>query len=130
MPVISFREFAPVPLATLLCAGLLGWLEPSAPAPDLTAAYRQAEASSGRTPADQIRLALWCEARGLTAERVRHLTLAVLADPTNATARGLAGLVARDGRWSAPDTVARGVRTDPATAALLVEHDEKRSRTP
>ena len=120
-----------MPLVTLICAGLLGWTDDTTPpVPDVTAAYRQAEASSGRTPADQIRLALWCEARGLTAERVRHLTLAVLADPTNATARGLAGLVARDGRWVRPDTVARTVQDDPARLALLAEYDEKRSQTP
>ena len=120
-----------MPLATLLCAGLLGWSEPSVPPdPDVNAAYRQIEASSGRTTDDQVRLALWCESHGLTAERVRHLALAVLADPTNATARGLAGLVARDGRWVVPVAVEAGIQTDPATSALLAEYDQRRSQTP
>ena len=90
----------------------------------------QAKATAGRTAADQVHLALWCEAHGLTAERVRHLAQAVLADPANATARGLLGLVARDGRWVAPQEVAQTVRQDDTTTALLSEYDLKRSKTP
>ena len=119
-----------MPLVALVCLGWLGWADGAPPIRDVAAEYQQAKAAAGRTPADQIRLALWCEAHGLTAERLRHLALAALADPTNATARGLAGLVARDGRWVAPDAVARTVRTDPATTALLAEYDLRRSKTP
>jgi hypothetical protein len=34
-----------------------------------------------RDPAAHVRLALWCEAHGLKAEKLRHLALAVLIDP-------------------------------------------------
>jgi len=123
-----------MPLVALVCASLLGLADDvNPPASDnvaVAAEYRQAKAASGRTPEDQVRLALWCEAHGLTAERMRHLALALLADPANATARGLSGLVARDGRWVAPDSVAQAVRTDPVTAALLDEYDTRRSKTP
>ena len=117
-------------LIALVCASLLGLADAPSPATDVAAEYQRIKANSGRTPDDQVRLALWCEAHGLTAERMRHLTLAVLADPTNATARGLAGLVARNGSWIAPDTVAQTVRTDAATAARLADYDLKRSQTP
>ena len=116
-----------MPLSALVCASLLG-LANGTPPP--TADYQQIKAASGRTPADQVRLALWCEAHGMTAERLRHLALAALADPTNTTARGLAGLVARNGRWVAPDSVAQTVRADAATTALLAKYDQKRSKTP
>ena len=93
-----------MPLAALVCAGfgLLGMGDDPAPSRDVPADYPQVRAAAGRSPAEQVRLALWCEAHGLSAERARHLTLALLADPGNAMARGLAGLGARDGRWVAP----------------------------
>ena len=119
-----------MPLAALVCFGLLGMADGSTPPPDVAAAYEQAKASAGRLPGDQVRLALWCESHGLTVERARHLTLALLADPTNTAARGLAGLVARDGRWVAPDRVAETVQTDAIAQALLADYDQKRSKTP
>ena len=121
-----------MPLVALVCASLLGWTaDDLAPkSADVTAEYGRAQAAAGRSSADQVRLALWCEAHGLTAERLRHLTLAVLADPANATARGLAGLVARDGRWVRPEAVARGVEDDPDAAALRAEYQAQRSKTP
>ena len=48
----------------------------------------QARKKAGRDAKAQVRLALWCEAHGLTAERLKHLSLAVLYDPANALARG------------------------------------------
>ena len=47
-------------------------------------AYRLAESKAGRSADSQIRLALWCESRGLSSERLKHLALAVLYDPKNA----------------------------------------------
>ncbi len=58
------------------------------PTPAELAAYEAGRAAAGKSPAAQVKLALWCEAHGLKAERVRHLALAVLADPANAAARG------------------------------------------
>ena len=70
----------------LLCADApLAVVEKSA-GPNL-ATYRAALAKAGKNADAQVRLALWCEAHGLTAERLKHLSLAVLYDPTNALAR-------------------------------------------
>ena len=120
-----------MPLVALVCASLLGLTadEIASTPTDVVAQYTQLKARLGRGSEDQVRLALWCEAHGLTAERARHLSLAVLADPGNATARGLAGLVARNGRWVRPDSVAKAVQDDPAAAALRAEYDAKRSKT-
>ena len=84
----------------LICSALLG-ADPdgSGPNADLMATYQAEAAKAGRDADAHVRLALWCEARGLQAERLKHLTIAVLADPKNATARGLMGLVSDGGRW-------------------------------
>ena len=74
--------------------------------------YKAAAASAGHDPNAQVRLALWCEANGLTSERLKHLSLAVLYDPTNTLARGLMGLVAYRGKWAPPDQVTQVVQSD------------------
>lgn len=114
---------------TLCCLGLLG-ATPAGPArttaPDL-ADYEAARARFGPGSDDQVRLALWCESRGLAAERDRHLARAVLTDPKNATARGLLGLVEDGrGRWRRPgEASGRGDE-----AAALAEYAARRDRTP
>ena len=99
-------------------------------ATDARQAYQEARSRAGRSPEDQVRLALWCETHGLTAERLHHLTLAVLADPRNATARGLMGLVSRDGRWLRPEVLAEKLKADGDRAATLVEYEAKRLKVP
>jgi hypothetical protein len=85
--------------------------EPTAGGPESDRAeYQAVSAAAGRDAPAQVKLALWCEARGLSAERVKHLALAVLADPRNATARGLMGLVAFGGQWKRPEAVAEKVK--------------------
>src|SRR3954468_20753086 len=100
-------------LALVACSALLA-VGPEAPTspPDARLAYQEARAKAGRSPEGQVRLALWCEAHGLTAERLHHLTLAVLADPGNATARALMGLVAHEGRWLRPEVLADRLKAD------------------
>src|SRR5271157_2608279 len=71
-------------------------------APDL-AAYHEAATRAGRDANAQVKLALWCEAHGLSAERIKHLALATLSDPGNAAARGLLGLVRYQGKWQRPE---------------------------
>ena len=61
-------------------------------------AYEQARKDAGRDAAAHVRLALWCESHGMSAERMKHLAMAVLYDPSNALARGLMGLVAYQGQ--------------------------------
>jgi hypothetical protein len=65
-------------------------------------AYRERAVQAGRDPDAHVRLALWCESKGLAAERTKHLARAVLLDPNHATARGLLGLVASQGHTELP----------------------------
>src|ERR1700716_3904223 len=80
--------------------------EPSSPSSADLQAYQAAKAEAKRDPNAHIRLALWCESHGMGTERLKHLAIAVLADPKNATARGLMGLVAYKGQWRRPEAVA------------------------
>ena len=61
---------------------------------------------------------------------MNHLTLAVLADPKNAAARGLMGLVLRDGRWSRPEVIAEKAKADALGAATLAEYESRRLKAP
>ena len=64
--------------------GFLAGLPAPATSPsDALAQYQERRDKVGRTPDDQVRLALWCEAHGLPAERLKHLALAVLTDPSH-----------------------------------------------
>jgi hypothetical protein len=109
----------------LVCSALIA----DPPADDLKD-YREAAAHAGRDAEAHVRLALWCEAHGLSAERLKHLAIAVLTDPANATARGLMGLVAYRGKWQRPDAVAEQVKADEATAAAMAEYNAKRASAP
>jgi hypothetical protein len=111
----------------LIMFGLLAADGPDMPAakPDL-AAYEAARTKAGRDPEAQVKLALWCEAHGLDAERIKHLTLATLIDPANAGARAMLGLVQYQGKWARPDEISRSVQDDPARRALLREYMERR----
>jgi tetratricopeptide (TPR) repeat protein len=115
----------------VLTCGLIGTdaaRETATPA-DL-AAYETARKKAGNDAGAQVKLALWCEAHGLTAERMKHLALAIAADPTNALARGLSGLVSYHGKWSVPEDVGAKMQTDPAYQALIREYLDRRARTP
>ena len=90
--------------AALLATAIAAGDQPPA-APDLQA-YREAKATAGRDAEAQVKLALWCEEHGLTAERIKHLTLATLIEPSHAAARGLLGLIFFQGKWQRPDDVA------------------------
>ncbi|MDG3007806.1 polymorphic toxin-type HINT domain-containing protein [Paludisphaera mucosa] len=111
--------------ALSVVVGLAGAADESAK-PDL-AAYESAKASAGRDAEAQVRLALWCESRGMAAERTTHLMRAVLIDPENARARGLLGQVKHDGRWLRPADVARAIEESPAQQALLREYLDRRA---
>ena len=58
----------------------------------------------------------------------KHLAIAVLADPSHATARGLMGLVAYRGGWRLPEAVSDRVRSDAAYAAALASYNRRRAR--
>jgi hypothetical protein len=111
----------------LVCAALM---TAAVPLPEVLAEYRKAEAEVGRDADAHVRLALWCEAHGLEAERVKHLALAVLQRPSHPTARGLMGQVAYRDRWQPPEAVAARVNSDQAVAGKLAEYNARREATP
>src|SRR5947209_6457520 len=116
-------------LCGVMLAGVPAADDPPAQLPDLEA-YRQAKATAGRDAEAQVKLALWCEEHGLTAERIKHLTLATLIEPSHAAARGLLGLISYQGKWQRPDDVSRDTATDPARKALLQEYMQRRVNAP
>jgi hypothetical protein len=122
-------EDSPMVRLVLLCTSLFGAPAEGTPSPSSAdfKAYEAARADVGRDPQGHVKLALWCEAHGLNAERLKHLALAVLIDPTNATARGLMGLVAYRGNWESPEKVAARLKADEAAAAPLAEYNARRA---
>ena len=60
---------------------------------------------AGRDADAHVRLASWCEAHGLNAERHKHLATALEIDPDHAAAHGLLGQVADNGEWRMPGMV-------------------------
>ncbi len=123
---------APLLVSMAILAAGPGEGPPSGPAERLPdrAAYEAARKQVGRDAAAQVRLALWCEAHGMAAERMKHLSAAVLQDPSHALARGLMGLVAYNGKWERPDQVSREARDDPRRKALMQEYLERRAKSP
>ncbi len=117
--------------AILLCCALFGdgGKPPEKSATDRVA-YDAAKAKAGKSPAALVQLALWCEAHGLTAERMKHLSDAVALDPSNVLARSLLGLVSFQGKWSKPADVEQGTQNDPKFQAVLREYLDRRVRTP
>jgi hypothetical protein len=113
----------------LACAGLL--VGPTVDSPRSASSgktYEGLRAKAGGDPAAQVKLALWCEAHGLAAERVKHLAIAVLSDPGNAAARGLLGQVASDGRWETPSRARERIEADDVRSAKLTEYERRRAR--
>ncbi len=111
----------------LVCSALTAASPADPPESDALKVYRAAAAQVGRDAEAHVKLALWCEAHGLGAERLKHLAIAVLTDPANATARGLMGLVAYRGRWETPDAVGERLQSDEAPAAVRSEYDRRRA---
>jgi tetratricopeptide (TPR) repeat protein len=119
-------------VSALLLAATLGAFAEDAPAsaskPDLEV-YRSAQSTAGRSADAHIRLALWCETHGLSAERVKHLSLAVLYDPKNTLARGLMGLVSYQGQWQRPEGVSKTVQDDAARKERVRQYLDHRAKT-
>ncbi|SIN75922.1 hypothetical protein SAMN05444166_0682 [Singulisphaera sp. GP187] len=102
--------------------------ESRSPTPAVLAEYEAARARAGRDTHAHVKLALWCEAHGLNAERMTHLAIAVLTDPKNLTARGLMGQVAYQGQWQRPEAVPDRVLADADLSAALAEYNARRAR--
>src|SRR5580704_3652550 len=115
----------------LLCCALAiaGEIPPDSGGSDRVT-YETAAAKAGKNAAAHVQLALWCEAHGLTAERIKHLTEAISLDSSNVLARGLLGLVAFQGKWAKPDQVEQGIQRDPKFQAVFREYLDRRVRTP
>ena len=90
--------------------------------------YQAAEAKVGRGAEAHVTLALWCEARGMKDEWAKHLAIALLADPSNVTARGLMGQVDDGGKWRRPEDVADRARADEAREAAFTEYAALRDK--
>ena len=117
----------------LAVCSLLLVSDPPSPAgvsADDVKAYEDARVKVGRDAEAQVRLALWCEARGMKAERLKHLAIAVLRDPAHPVARGLLGFVRDGATWRKPEEVARRAAADAALAAARDEYQRKRTGLP
>ena len=123
-----------VDILTLFCAGVLVAGDPGAkatpppPAPALWTEYEARKARSGKGAAAEVELALWCEDHGLTAERRKHLTRAVLLEPNHVLGRGLLGFVEHQGRWLRPERVGPALQSDERVAAALAEYNARRDK--
>jgi tetratricopeptide (TPR) repeat protein len=89
--------------------------------------YEAVRAKAGRDPSAHVKLALWCEAHGLNAERVRHLAQAISIDPRHVAARGLLGLIDYGGQWLRPEAVGEKRKSDPALVKKLEEYYARRA---
>ncbi len=117
--------------AILLCCAILAdGGKPAESSASDRAAYEAAAAKAGKNAAAHVKLALWCETHGLSAERIKHLSIASTLEPSNVLARGLLGLVAFQGKWAKPDQVEKQIRDDPKLQAVFREYLDRRVRTP
>src|SRR2546421_740059 len=78
----------------------------TAAGPDDLAAYRAASAKVGRDPDAHVKLALWCEKKGLKAEETAHLTAVTRLDPSRDAAWKRLGCKPYNGRWMTDEQVA------------------------
>ena len=116
----------------VVCLGLLLTFSPSQGATDGStspqAEYLSRKATVGLDAESQVRLALWCEEHGLTAERLEHLKAAIAKDPAHALARGLLGEVEHDGKWLPPTELKTTLKTDASDIASLDQYRTRRAK--
>ena len=89
--------------------------------------YEAVRGKAGQDPAALVKLALWCEAHGLTAERVKHLTEAIGIQPDNLAAQGLLGLISYRGEWLSPDDVRSKRKSDDELSKKLEAYYPRRA---
>jgi hypothetical protein len=100
----------------------------ASPPPGVWAEYDALKARTGRDADAEVRLAIWCEERGLIAQRHQHLARTVLIEPGNALARGLMGRVEYQGRWVAPESVPTARSDEEGQPALLAQYNARRDK--
>jgi Pretoxin HINT domain len=117
-------------LHTTLVAVVVTVFAPHAPAakaaPD-RATYEAVRKKAGQDPAALVKLALWCEANGLSTERAKHLTEALAIEPGNVAAQGLLGLISFRGQSLAPDDVRAKRNSDAQLSKKLEEYNARRA---
>jgi hypothetical protein len=117
--------------ALFLCATLLGPTDATSASPrNDRAAYEVLKAKVGRNSDEHVDLALWCEQHGLTAERMKHLAMAVLIDGGNVKARGLLDMISLQGRWERLEKLGERVRAEVRVAEALATYNKRRGRMP
>ncbi len=117
--------------AFLLCCAMVGQDPRPAPAaPAVLEVYKTAKNQVGHDAKAHVQLALWCEAHGLTSERIEQLAQAVMRDPHNAVARGLLGLVSYQGKWQPAVDVEHQVQKDPSYQDVIRDYLDRRAHTP
>jgi tetratricopeptide (TPR) repeat protein len=89
--------------------------------------YEAVRLKAGKDPAALVKLALWCEAHGLLAERGKHLNEAVEIDPSSARARGLLGLISYQGKWLSPEEVGGKRQSDESLATKVEAYHARRA---
>lgn len=89
--------------------------------------YEAVSARVGQDADAHVQVALWCESHGMLAEKLKHLAIAVLLQPSHTTARGLMGLVTWDGKWRRPAAIPSHIRNDAKLAQTLAEYSRKRA---
>lgn len=102
----------------------------TAPAPGLEGldAYHAAAAKAGKIPDAHVRLALWCESRGMITARDTHLAESLKFNPSHVTARGLLGQVREEDRWLRFKEVAARGQADPKLVTRFAAYDRKRDQ--
>ena len=91
------------------------------------AEYEAKKAAAGTDTASQIRLALWCEEHGLTADRAQHLRAAVASDPGNTLARGLLGELEHGGKWLPPERLGAVLKAEATDTTIVDEYHARRA---
>ncbi len=89
--------------------------------------YEAIRVKAGQNPGALVKLSLWCEAHGLTAERGKHLMEAIGIDPANTAARGLLGLISYRGEWLSPEEVRGKRKSDEELARKLEAYNARRA---
>src|ERR1017187_775026 len=89
--------------------------------------YQALKGKAGQDPAALVKLALWCEAHGLSAERLKHLTEAIGIQPGSVAAQGLLGLISYRGEWLSPEDVRAKRKSDDELSKKLEGYYPRRS---
>ena len=114
----------------MICCGLLAFVPADPPTAEDVTAYQAAAAAANRDPDAHVRLASWCEAHGMQAERHKHLAIALEIAPDHPAAHGLLGQVVDNGEWRMPEVVVEDFRSDAAAKATLAGYHARRDKSP